>query len=156
MNRVLYLYALIVLSVAILIAVVLDQNDGPEELIIGKWKEVSWEYEKVDKMKTDTTSFIYTMNQSVSQEITKDLIIHESEEWDIQPRGRMVLAGKNNDMHIYKWRLKGWGHILKLVSDTGHFEYYQVAKLDQEQMVLVFENDMQVRGVVKITFDRIK
>lgn len=128
---------------------------SPEELILGSWREVSWEYEKVDRKVSDPDSFFESMSQHILDEVAKDLIIHESELWQFLPGGKLRLEGKNGDIHQYQWRIKGWGHILKLIGDDQHKEFYNIAELTTEKLVIYIENDMQVRGLVKITFEKI-
>lgn len=154
MNRFLTIYIssfLLLVTLAITAVIVIP---SPEELILGNWKEISWEYEKIDRSMPNPDSFFESMSQHILEEVVQDLIIHESELWQFLPGGKLLLEGKNGDRHEYQWRLKGWGHILKLIGDDQHKEYYNIAELTTEKLVIYIENDMQVRGLVKITFEK--
>lgn len=126
----------------------------PEKRLLGQWKEVSWTYEKIDPTPLELSTGT-TLGQELRNEITKGLVIHESETWRFAPGSELVLHknGARND--TLQWKLKGHGHMLQLVFNDTHQEVYQLRKLKEDEMVLQFNNDMIARGVVKIVFKRV-
>ncbi|WP_372756219.1 hypothetical protein [Mariniflexile sp.] len=122
----------------------------PTANIQGKWKEVSWEYEKVDN-----TIFGKKINKSIKNEISKDLIIHEAEVWNFKPNGLLALNQDKKD-EVLTWTLKGRGNILKLNHSSEKVEHYNIQILDEDRMVLHFSSDIQAKGIVKMIFERIK
>ena len=124
----------------------------PEKAILGEWKEVSWTYERIGK--GNHKSGIIDLETSVKQEISKDLIIHESEKWRFSPNAKLTLLKKTQAPHRIKWRLKGRGHVLKLTYANNLTEYYNIHELTDRKMVLHFENEVHARSIVKIVFRR--
>ncbi len=132
-------------------------NDiSPDRKILGKWKEVSWEYEKIDTEDSTQSSFPFNITERMKQEIGKDLIIHQAEIWDFSREQGLLLAGKEKEKLTLDWKLKGRGHVLQLKSKDKEPEFYQVQDLADDRMVLHFNFDLQVRGIVKMTFEKIR
>lgn len=128
----------------------------PEKVILGDWKETAWNYEKVDKNHPDEDHDVKHIEEEIKSDISKDLVIHESEKWLFQSNSTLTLFKKDgNPVHL-KWRLKGRGHILKLTYDNDLVEYYNIKELSKDRMVLHFENDIHARGIVKIVFTKEK
>lgn len=135
----------------ILGSLAIGNNKSPEELIIGKWKEVAWEYEKV----TDGSKDELEMNEDYRDEIYKNLIIHKAEIWEFKKNGKLFLHSdkKNEDL---RWSIKGRGHILELKHIDNRKEDFQIEEISKDKLVLYFYFDLQLRGIIKITFEKIK
>lgn len=133
---------------------VLWRMPRPEVKLHGQWQEVSWSYEKVDGGDLGLGAGS-SISEELRKEMTKGLVIHESETWRFGPASSLVLhkSGERNDTLL--WKLKGHGHILQLVFGDSHQEVYQVRELKDDMMVLQFNNDMIARGVVRIVFKRL-
>jgi hypothetical protein len=147
----------VVLGSAGMLFYVLSKIDHPEKLLIGKWKEVEWHYDKVDRG-AQGSSFVqkgYIQNR-LKEEITGELFIHQAEEWHFYPDGNLELLKMNNETEMLSWRLKGRGHILKLKHTENMLEFYQIRVLNKDEMILNFENDLHARGIIEIRFKRIK
>lgn len=130
--------------------------EHPELELRGLWKEVEWTYEKVDRSRGSSAVQKDELRERMKNQITKDLIIHKSENWEFTKDGKLFLTKENNKRDTLDWYMKGRGHILKLKHSNGALEFYQIRELDSEQMVLHFENDNHARGIVKIIFKKIR
>lgn len=145
-------YIILLLAGLTTFCLALKQADSPETAIIGEWQELKWEYEKVNegpegvnkKYNSDETRWLAGQH----------LVIHESEKWTFLPGGKLKLSGKNRDK-IVTWSLKGRGHVLELKYDDDMKESYNLTRLNENQMVLNFESDVQVKGIAKLTFEKI-
>src|SRR5690606_24256155 len=121
---------------------------SPAEHIEGSWKEVSWEYEKSENASKKISAAIKT-------EICKELIIHEAEVWSFLSDGSLKLASDKNNETL-SWTMKGRGNILELSHKTNKMEHYNIQVLNDDKMVLYFSTDIQAKGIVKMTFEKIK
>lgn len=144
--------AIIVLS-GVALSVVLS-GAHPERRLLGEWKEVSWSYEKIDPTHHDIAKGA-SLSEELRKEITKGLVIHESETWRFAPASELVLRKNGSRNDTLQWKLKGHGHMLQLVFGDAHEEVYQLRELKEDEMVLQFNNDMIARGVVRIVFKRV-
>lgn len=144
--------ALIFMVSASMVTVLGDAR--PEARLMGEWKEVAWTYEKVDQTNPDVGTKA-TLSEELRNEITKGMVIHESETWRFERGSALVLQknGARND--TLQWKLKGYGHMLELVFGDNHQEVYNVRELKDDELVLQFNNDMIARGVVKIVLKRV-
>lgn len=131
----------------------LSFQESPETQLLGEWKEVSWEYEKLDSVTSDE-NFDLMLTDHIKSEISKNLVIHESEIWDFSDKETLKMK-TNDSLNSLNWTLKGRGHILQINGAEGAIEYYVIQELSSDRMVLYFNVDMQVRGIVKMTFERI-
>ncbi len=133
---------------------VLITGKRPEAQLLGQWEEVSWTYEKVDPTSVDVSTGV-SIGEELRNEITKGLVIHESEMWRFEPGAALVLQknGERND--TLQWKLKGYGRMLELVYGDQHQEVYKVREVKDDEMVLQFNNDMIARGVVRIVLKRV-
>lgn len=129
-------------------------NSHPERRLLGQWQEVSWTYEKVDPTPLEVATGA-SLGEELRKEITKGLVIHESETWRFAPGSELVLHKNGTRNDTLQWKLKGHGHMLQLVFGDAHEEVYQVRELKEDEMVLQFNNDMIARGVVRIVFKRV-
>lgn len=149
--RVVIIYITFLLFIFPGIAWMKGKVQSPDRLIVGTWKEKSWEYEKVStpsELKTKDT-----VSQTVKDQLGKHLIIHSAEIWQFQKGGKLLLIG-NGQQKAVKWKLKGRGHILELEYSDHIIEHYNVTEINRDELVLNFDSDMQVKGVAKLTFKR--
>lgn len=130
----------------------LSFQPSPASNILGEWKEVSWEYEKVDSL--PDTDFDYHVTDHIKSQLAERLIIHEAEVWKFVSDETLEMRGKSPAKSL-QWKLKGRGNILQIQGDGSATEHYQIQELSSDRMVLHFNFDMQVRGIVKMTFERI-
>lgn len=145
-----YISVFLLLILGFLIAV--DVAPSPEQTIIGEWKELAWEYERVDKVGDTVTEKV--ISDEVKQHIGQHLVIHEAETWEFMPNGQLKLITADEEK-IVKWRIKGRGHILQIkYVDENVVENYNLTELDDNTMVLNFDSDLQARGIAKLTFQR--
>jgi|SRR5690606_6375871 len=123
---------------------------APDKNIEGSWKEVSWEYDK-----SENTTITKQISDAIKAEISKELIIHEAEVWNFSSDGNLKLISEKNNETL-SWTMKGRGNILKLSHNTNKIEHYNIQLLDNNKMVLYFNTDIQAKGIVKMTFEKIK
>lgn len=135
--------------------VLITSSKSPEESIVGVWKEVSWEYEKVDKSSSGE-SITKQIDDNLKNEIIENLIIHKAEMWHFTNNGRLILYNGDKPAQELQWKLKGRGHVLKLNHHDNKTEFYDLYELTNNKLVLYLDIDMQVRGIVKMTFQRVK
>ena len=126
----------------------------PEVMLMGEWQEVFWTYEMVDGT-SHTPDAGTSLSEELRNEITRGMVIHESETWRFGPGAALVLqkAGQRND--TLQWKLKGHGQMLELVFGDRHQEVYNIRELKEDELVLQFNNDMIARGVVRIILKRV-
>jgi hypothetical protein len=136
-------------SVLLCFAILLSAARNPEALIVGEWKELSWEYEMVDK-----TELSAEIKSSLSGDTGENLILHRAETWHFLPNGRLLLSTETEDM-VLSWRLKGRGNILQLVYEDRSTEDYILSVLDGDTMCLNFDTDIQARGIARLTFEKV-
>lgn len=129
--------------------VLLELTNGRiENRLTGRWREVSWTYEKANTKEME----IY---EEVQDHISKDLVIHKAEVWSIRPNGNILLKNRHGKTVNLKWMLKGRGNILKLIHNDTLVEHYQIQKLTDTKMILHFENDIHTKGLIKIEFEKL-
>ncbi len=136
-------------AIGLLLYSALSTRTTPEEQILGIWKEVNWEYEKVD-LNTPNNKLI---TEEVRKEIAKNNILHESEIWEFLPNRTLKIHFKEKEDLIIDWKLKGRGNVLKL-ANNNNIEYYKISKLNAETIVLHLNIDIEARGIVKLTFKK--
>jgi len=150
--RIRLIYFSAICSGILLFVLLISATTNPERQILGEWKEVKWEYEKVNQTDANGASLLQ-MQDDVKQAIGQHLVIHEAETWTFLPNGQLRLSGKVNNK-IVSWRLKGRGHILQIKYDRNQYENYVIDKLDDGTMCLQFETDVQARGIAKLIFSK--
>ncbi len=131
----------------------LSFQESPEIQLLGEWKEVSWEYEKLDSLISDE-SFDYMLTDHIKSQISKNLIIHEAEIWNFVDEHTLEMKSSNTQNSL-NWTLKGRGNVLQINGSGGVIEHYIIQEISPNRMVLHFNSDMQVRGIVKMTFERL-
>lgn len=132
----------------------LSMQSTPETNIIGEWKEVSWEYEKLDSIRKYDQGFDYLVTDHIKDQISENLIIHKAESWKFTEDETLEMQGNNVHKSLH-WTLKGRGNILQIDGLDNLTEHYEIQELSADRLVLHFNFDMQVRGIVKMTFERI-
>lgn len=132
---------------------VIGQMESPEHLILGTWKEQSWEYEKAYNTAALRVMNRDTISQRVKDQLGRHLIIHSAETWDFNPDGILLLHGHDTTKQV-RWKLKGRGHILELEYADRVIEHYNLTELSEDMMVLNFDSDIQVKGIAKLTFNK--
>lgn len=148
---------LIIFSVFYSIFFLSSKLQHPEKLLIGTWQEVSWTYEKADSYNGKNHHSADYIDEVIKHEISKDLVIHKSEKWTFSGKSDLYLHKESGEDVHAKWRLKGRGHILKMLYDDGQtIELYNIKELTEDKLVIHFENEIQARGIVKIEFKKVK
>jgi len=144
----------LILIVLLCSGTVLIKGDSPENLIVGKWKEVAWNFERinVDSAKLDGNLLSYQ-----KKELYNNMMIHQAEEWEFCNKKQLTLKSKDPfEEKKLKWFLKGRGNILELKYGNNTVESYQVHKLTKDTMVIYYNFDLQMRGSVKITLKKVQ
>lgn len=140
-------YISILLSMIFVLAILFISNsESSEKLVLGDWKEISWHYEKLN---TEDLAK-HQSGDGLRDEIYNSLVIHKAEKWQFKPDGTLQLHGDQDEK--LDWTIKGRGHILELKHKDGRIEDYQIEMLNDRLMVVYFNFDLQIRGIVKMTF----
>ena len=134
----------------------LFNSTSPEKNLIGSWKEIAWEYEKVENYSEDGIPISKTISKQIKQEIVQDLIIHQAEIWTFSPNGELILKGEQMPVKPLDWNLKGRGNVLSLIHPDLKTEKYNVSVVNKDEMILYFDSDIHARGIVKMTFKKIE
>lgn len=146
-------YSLILL-VLLCSGTVLIKGDSPEKLIVGKWEEVAWDFERIN---VDSTKLDGKLLSYQKKELYNNMMIHQAEEWEFYPKKELTLKPKDlSETKKVKWFLKGRGNILELKYGNNAVESYQLHKLTKDTMVIYYNFDLQMRGSVKITFKKVQ
>lgn len=138
----------------IVIITLLRAGSSPDQEVLGEWREVAWEYEKLDTKHADP-DWIEDIDDHVKAEIYNHLIVHKAEIWEFLPDGDLILHGDRGDSIHLVWKLKGRGNVMELDHESKDIELYYIQELSPDRLVLNFNTDLQVRGIVKMTFERI-
>lgn len=131
----------------------LSLQESPTTYILGEWKEVSWEYEKLDSIIENDNTFDYKLTDHIKNQISENLIIHKAETWKFTEDKTLEMQGSDIQKSL-QWTLKGRGNILQ-IDGSDLVEHYAIQELSANRMVLYFNFEMQVRGIVKMTFEKI-
>lgn len=125
---------------------------NPEEEIAGLWAEKKWEYEKVyhpnDKKELEKSGD-YEIHTSHDQ-----AVLHMAEKWCFLKNGELHLL-KGSTQTEAKWKIKGRGNILEIEYPQGLCERYNITELNTDQLVLNFSSDIQIKGLTRLTFNRL-
>ncbi|SEK38645.1 hypothetical protein [Parapedobacter koreensis] len=121
---------------------------NPEQLIIGEWKETGWVYERLNKVGDEEKVNLQGNRHG-------NLVLHKAEIWSFLPKGRLQLQKSGGRDETIGWAIKGRGNILEIKYNNGHKEQYDLSQLVADRMVLNFELDTQVKGLAKLTFERL-
>lgn len=132
--------------------VVIRMVPSPESALVGQWQEVEWRYGAV-KSKAGSTAANQPVPDEVKQQLARHLLIHQAEKWHFLPDGTVLLHAANRSMTA-KWRIKGRGHMLALTYDNQETEYYSLAELSGDRLMLYLELDTHIKGTVKLIFKK--
>lgn len=135
-----------------LFATLISMSQSPEMQIEGEWKELTWEYEKVNKNDTVNSDF-RNVSSYVKDVAGLDLIIHKAEKWKFCADGKLILEGKNYTKEI-DWVIKGRGNILEL-KYNDNIEHYSLTELSENKLILNFDTNTSTRGIARLTFEKI-
>lgn len=127
----------------------------PDTVIIGNWEEESWQYSKANEYNKKDTLNNFLIDEVLKEKISKRLNIHKSEEWIFKKNTVLIIRKKNMNDVTATWKLKGRGHILAISYNDSSTELYRILELTKNNLVLSFENDVHVRGIVKIQLKKI-
>lgn len=124
-------------------------STSPEKVILGKWKETDWKFEKGIAFAADIAA------ASKAKATQPEFSFHKAEDWEFLPGGnlRLKIAGQQE---LLTWRIKGRGHVLQIQYGNDRIENYQLTVLDKNKMVLNAESDVQARGISQLIFEREK
>lgn len=124
-------------------------STSPEKVILGKWKETDWKFEKGIAFAADIAA------ASKAKETQPEFSFHKAEDWEFLPGGylRLKIAGQPE---LLTWRIKGRGHVLQIQYGNDRVENYQLTVLDNNKMILNAESDVQARGIAQLIFEREK
>lgn len=148
-NRSWYVIGLSFMGLLLLIVILFQASQNPSRLLVGSWKELSWEYEKVNKNKSEKEN-LREISEEVKALIGQKLSIHQAETWLFRPNGDLLLKTKDGVKKLH-WKLNGRGHVLEL-TDSNNKENYNITELNDSTLVINFDTDMEVRGIAKLTF----
>jgi hypothetical protein len=138
----------------LLFLTLISMSKSPETKLEGEWKELIWEYEKVNKI-NDTTKEDYThLSDYVKAVVGQNLVIHKAEKWIFRPNGKLILQGSNYSKEV-SWNIKGRGNVLELKYDDSNVEHYNLTQLTDNQFILNFDTDTHTRGIARLTFEKI-
>lgn len=121
-------------------------------MLVGKWQEVGWEYEKLDK----SGSIISGLQAMQFSEICPDIMVHQAEYWMFDKDRTLSLRQGNEEKKLLHWNIKGMGNILELKHGGTKIESYKMKEISEDSLVIHFSFDLQVRGIVKMTFKKVK
>lgn len=130
-------------------------GDDPEQLLLGRWQEVDWRYEKLDPVEGTRSERPKWKDGVKFPRPSRDIVRHEAEYWQFLPGRTLRIVRRDGGTLLKRWRLKGRGHILTVRSlDSNDLELYDIKELDRDQLVLHYDIGMEVRGVAKLVFGR--
>ncbi|EIM78054.1 hypothetical protein A3SI_04497 [Nitritalea halalkaliphila LW7] len=129
-----------------------SQEVKSSESIVGVWKEVAWEYEKLPTVRDQELNYdLLDTRELLGQQV----IIHQGETWEFNPDGTMKIYLKDGDVEKTNYTIKRRGDLLRIQHGDDLFEAYEIRELSDERMVIHFHADVFARGIVKLTFERI-
>lgn len=141
---------LLFLVIAMLSKVILH----PDSLIVGTWKEKYWQYVKANGSNKKDSLNSVSIDEVIKEKISKHLVIHKSEEWIFKKNSTLIIRKKGSKNVVAKWVLKGRGHVLKITYKDNLTELYRLKEINKNKLILHFENNMHVRGIVEIHLQR--
>lgn len=139
----------------VFIGLLINRQDSPDKRIIGTWREVSWSYELVNTNTAKTHISGKEIREDAQEQIARELIIHEAETWEFKKNGNLILRKKGRKPSVLRWTLKGRGHVLQLDHEDHSKEFYDVSDVDQKRLILYVDIEIQAKGIVKMTFEKL-
>ena len=149
-NTIIISVFLVLISIGIITKIHLHPNNK----LLGSWKEIEWHYVKANDITKKGLQDKIIIDEVLREKISKHLLIHKSEKWEFYKNGHLIIHKFNVDDIHAKWVLKGRGTILKIIYENDIVELYQIKKVNKTTMVLQFENDIHVKGIVRIEFKK--
>lgn len=142
-------YSVVFLFGILALFLLFNASTSPEKVILGKWKETDWKFEKGIAFAADIAA------ASKAKATQPEFSFHKAEDWEFLPGGhlRLKIAGQQE---FLTWRIKGRGHVLQIQYGNDRIENYQLTVLDKNKMVLNAESDVQARGISQLIFEREK
>jgi len=126
----------------------------PETVLVGRWTEVDWSYEKLDRPRPGPAGWLERIAFPLHRETR--IVRHEAEWWEFLEGGLLQIHKRDGSRVEALWDLKGRGHVLRLQSDaTDGYEVYDVRELSGRALTLHYDVGMEVRGIARIRFERI-
>ncbi len=131
-------------------------DSKPELMIVGTWKEVSWEYESLNRNSDHNDIHDQSYAEELSAYFGQNLLLHEDERWLFMPNGKLIVQTSDGQIKSEViWKLKSRGNVLVFKENGEIKESYQLTKLNKTQMVLNYNLDIQARGAAKLTFEKV-
>lgn len=142
-------YSLVFLFGILGVFLLFHASANPEKMILGRWKETDWKFEKGIAFAADIAA------ASKAKVRQPEFSFHKAEDWEFLTGGylRLKIAGQQE---LLTWRIKGRGHVLQIQYGNDRIENYQLTVLDNNKMVLNAESDVQARGISQLIFEREK
>lgn len=142
---------------ALLAALVLSCcGESPEQQLLGRWSEVDWRYEKLDRPAHQPGDVRWLDNIAFPVPREERLVRHESEWWEFQEGGVLVIHMSRGGTERARWRLKGRGHVVRLQPEgSPQYELYDIEELNDRELVLYYDVGVEVRGIARLRFERI-
>ena len=126
-------------------------GESPERLLMGRWQESAWSYERLDLPEAEVDSWSSTAD--LVRQMDRRIVRHEAESWQFFPDGTLLISGRDGKRQRAQWRLKGRGHVLTILADHENgLEVYDIKELNENELVLHYEIGMEVRGIAKLNF----
>lgn len=129
---------------------------SPHTKLLGTWEEVAWEYEKSDMWADKSQTNEKIVEPGIKEEIMENRLIHEAEYWTFSEKNKLHMVSNKRKSSDLTWQLKGRGHVLELLHSDGTKEFFNIQELTNDRLVLYFELDMQIKGIVKMIYKRRK
>lgn len=157
MKRLIIIYISFFITIAVIFLLLYNAAPHPEDAIVGSWKEKEWEYEMVDEKKRREGRSLGSRSEMRQQLVSNMPVRHEEEVWTFLPGGKLVISNEDTSKSelVLKWSIRGRGNILVLTYGNGEMEHYNLTKLEENRLVLNFELDSQIKGLAKLSFDKI-
>jgi hypothetical protein len=123
-------------------------------MLVGCWRESEWKFERVDG---DVRS-MGRWSDGVRLRAYPDRLVaqHEAETWVFRDDRILEIVSRSGQRKRARYRLKGRGHMLTLrPSGASGLEVYKLEDLDGDRLVLDYDVGMEVRGIARLTFERV-
>jgi hypothetical protein len=114
---------------------------NPEGVILGKWEETDWTYEKIE-------------NESVYDLGLAEIKKHEAEQFVFTEDNQVEFYKNGRKTAAATWTIKGRGHILRIDHEDGSMELFDIKELNDDELILNFDIGMETRGIAKLIFSR--
>lgn len=132
--------------------VVVVRGKGLERNLIGSWQKESLNFERVNVEGHEIRSMIL---RAQDNEVSHKLIVDKIDMWKFSSDNLKIINNTKEENNHLTWKLKGRGHILEITdTKTNNVESYQIQELSNDKLVVFANIDLQVRGIVKITFKK--